>query len=270
MAKGLLKKTFVLILLSILLFATFMYTNSLAVLSDALYAIVDAAYVFSLWAVLTLLDNMWHNKFMRKVTAIGIFLMSLMLVLASSLMVYTSFLSLIVSYTVQNPLFIIAAELLYIFVLLYIYASLREGSLREDVRAMAFISRDVETNIIASIGVIIAALFVMVGMPSMDAIVASLISVYLLYKALRFSFLSFRTLFGSSDPLVEEAIKFRAKSMGVRLNEWEVFGIGPFYIVDISIDVSHLPDSFERVEMLLRRRIEELLPSTAKVIIREG
>ncbi len=264
---GLIKKTFVLILLAVLLYSAFLISNSLAVLSDAVYALTDALFVFSLWISLVLVYRNVISPLSLKLTSLSILILSILLLFASALLLYSGFLGLLTRYPIAHPEVVIAAEILFVFVIFYVYVSLREEALKDDVRALVMISRDVERNILSSFLVMLAALFVMIGLVSLDAIVTILISSYVLYRTLILSYRSFRSLFDVSDPLLLEAIKERIEGAGARLLSYRILGVGPFYYVELTVDASHLPDRWEKVEEVLRRRIEHILPSSARVKI---
>ncbi len=265
---GLVKKTFALIFLSVVLYATFIATGSLAVLADAVYSLADALFVFSLWlSLLVVYRGLFLSRTALRLTSLSIFILSLILVFSASLLLYSSFVSIKAPYTVQHPEIIVASEILFVFVLFYLYISLREEALKEDVRALVGISKDVERNILASFLVIISALFSMINLHALDPAVALLISAYVLYRSLVLSYRSFRSIFGISDPLVAEVIRDRVEGMGARLLDLHVVGIGPYYYVEVRVDASHLPDPWDRVEEIMRRRIESVLPSSAKVRI---
>lgn len=264
------KKVFGLIVLSILLYATFIATGSLAILSDAIYALVDALFIFGLWiSLLIVYRGFYMSKTALKLTSLSIFFLSLMLIFGSSILLYAGFLALKYAYVVKNPDLVVASEIFYVLLLFYLYLSLREEALKEDVRALVGISVDVERNIMSSFLVITAGLFSMAGIYPFDAITAILISTYVLYRSLLLSYRSLRSTFGFSDPLVVEAVRERVVSAGVRLRDIYVVGVGPFYFVEVDVDTSHLPDRWEKVEDILRRRIERVLPSSAKVIIKD-
>jgi len=267
---GLVKKTFVLIFLSVLLYAAFLLTGSLAVLADAIYSLTDALFVFTLWISLVLVHRRVLSDIALKLTSLSITILSLILVFSSALLLYSGFLALRAPYVVQFPEVIVAVEILFVFVLFYVYTSLREEALREDIRALVAISRDVERNILASFLVILAALFSMIGMHSLDPAVAILISAYVLYRSLLLSYRSFRSIFGVSDPLLEDAISFRVKNAGVKLKSLKIYGIGPYYYVEIVVEADHLPDRWDRIEEIIRRRVEEILPASAKVVVSPG
>ncbi len=264
---ALVKKVFTLIFLSVLLYVAFLATNSLAVLSDSLYSLTDALYVFALWLAVVVISRDVLSSLSLRMISLSVTILSLVLVFAASFLIYSSVLALN-GHAVIHPEVVVAAELLFVFLLFYVYISFREEAVEENVHALIAISRDVERNILGSVLVIVAALFAMVGLQEFDAVVAFFISAYVLYRNLLLSYRSFRASLGVSDPVLHDVVRERIMSGGARLKKLTILGIGPFYYVEAVVDVSHLPDEEDKVFDHLRRRIEAVLPSTAKIVLK--
>ena len=266
---ALLKKTNTLIVLSLFLFVAFAVSNSLAVLSDAVCALVDGLLVFGVWLTIAAL-RIGKKKLFIRVGSASLFVLSVLTAVASATLLYTSLEAMRTEHIVYNPIAVIFAELLYILALYYVYASVREEAVEEEIAALGAISKDVERNIVSSFLVILSALFSMAGVYTADLAVAAVISAYTLYRSMLLAFRSIHSLFGNADPLTRVLVERSLRSLGVRPKKIELLGLGPFYLVYIVVEASHLPDPWDRIEELVRDRVFRVLPFTVHVEVTQA
>jgi len=253
------KATALLFLFSLLLYLHSI-THSLSVLADAILSLTDALIIFALFTTIEFMADRHHT--LVKVLNGSIIPLTLLLLLSQ--------LSLFILLPLQNkfvaPELVLTAEIFYIMLLFYLYIDFRSEAVTTNTKVLTLLASDIERNIASSMGVILAALLSLGGMGVADKLIALVISTYTTFHILKLLKGQLGIIKNSQE--VKAVVERVASQVGAQLEVVKATGVGPFLVVDVVVKTTQ-PQEFKwKIEEVIKRGIEAVLPAIASVRVR--
>lgn len=251
---ALLKKSAALLFLSSILVYIHTITHSLALLADVVLTLTDAVVIFSLFLGIEIMID--KHRRLIEVADILIIPLLLFLILADIVIL----LLIPAGGIVRAPELVLTAEMFYVMLLFYLYTDFREEAIAYNTKALTFLAKDIERNILGSFGVMVAALFSLTGIHTIDKIIAFSIALYTLLRLINILARSLLTFTKKGNEEVQNKAIDIVNQLGVVIESIRITNAGPFTAVEITAKTTH-PNEFKwKIEEIIRRKLEASLP----------